>query len=117
MNAERRAVVEGAVEVLQSVGNGHGLTRAITRMVEGVLARELKSVKAMEPFKDKPTTARNYRNACVAVERLEGALAGLKKKDFEGAITSLDDALRPAATATQTDVEPVKKTKKKGKKA
>lgn len=119
MNQERRALVEGVIGVIQALPAqdvSRGLSRAVTRMIEGVLERELKSVNAMAPYADQPTTARNYRNGRVAINHLQGALEGMKKKDFPEVVLHLDDALHPEKSATYEEPAQVKKTKKKGKK-
>lgn len=98
MNGDRRAEVEGLagiVRALQGDEASRSLIRALGKTVESLVKRESKSVRAMEPYKDSPTTYKNFMSASVSLEHLEKAAKEVAQADFEEVVFQLEDALNP----------------------
>jgi hypothetical protein len=117
MNKERKATLALLTDVLQADFRDDAYTKRQARACEtglqGLISSEERAMKAMEPYKEQPGTASNYRNTVASLHHLEAALECLVEEDLAGALDHLEGAADP--TSRQVHREP-KKTTRRAKK-
>lgn len=100
MNKERKdtlAVLINVLKAAQREGAGPHLLKALDKGVEATLISEERARKAMEPYKDSPNTAANYRNTASSISHLDKALIAITESDLESAVDHLEAAVDPSS--------------------
>jgi hypothetical protein len=100
VNKERKATLNVLVDVLKATKGRADtrLLRAVERGVEHLLSSEERAKRAMEGYKDSPTTAANYRNTRRSIRHLKKAHEALMDHD---SATALDELIAAHDGGTQ----------------
>lgn len=98
MNKDRRLGAEICENICRSFRDTAPPRRvgfAIKESIDRMIAVEEKSMKAMEPYMDKPTTARNYEISVSCLEDLRAAADAVADGDMATAADHLGNVARP----------------------
>jgi len=110
MNKERKATVTILISVLKanSVLSSR-MSRAVEKGIEASLGSEERALRAMEPYKETPNTAANYRNTVSSITHLKRALEAVVDSEVELAADQLDAAMDPTARQVHTKPKRVRR--------
>lgn len=97
MNKDRRLgaeICENVCRAFRDTAPPRRVGFAIKESIDRMIAVEEKSMKAMEPYMDKPTTARNYEISVSCLSDMQAAAEAVADGDMVAAANHLGNVAR-----------------------